>query len=504
MPRWLVVLGVAVCCGCDRGPQDPFRLVVAVPSGPGTPSPNMAHDGPTVSVLNNVYETLVEVDANLVLRPGLAESWHTPDDTTWMFRLRTGVRCHDGRLLEAADVAQSLDHARVDPGSARRGLLAGVRSIEAADRQTVVLRTTRPVDTLATRLASVFVWAPPARSGEPGVGTGPYRIRSWAPSGDTVLEAVLGHRSGSSHIPVVTFRAIADARERVKQLVEGSVDLVVDPALGGLADLGNPPKGKILSRSGLRTLFVGMDSTRERTPYVDSKTNPFRDRTIRQAVALAIDRRRLVAGPLSGAAEVIDQVASPDELGAFRDSIPVRPYDPPAAGHLLSRSSHPQGFQLTLDFASSPDTDAVTRALAGDLARIRIRMALRPASEADLLRRVERRDTSFYIMAWNSETGDGRLSYESLLHSAVGGRGHDNGGGYSNPAMDKLIESGLARLTHDERRLLLARLATKVALDVPIVPLVRSFDRYAVAEGLQFTPRLDRRIRAADVQWKTR
>jgi len=82
-----------------------------------------------------------------------------------------------------------------------------------------------------------------------------------------------------------------------------------------------------------------------------------------------------------------------------------------------------------------------------------------------------------------SLTGDGRLSYESLLHSAVGGRGHDNGGGYSNPAMDKLIERGLGRLTHDERRLLLARLATKVALDVPIVPLVRSFDRGSPASA---------------------
>jgi len=498
--RWLAAFAGAITLACHAS-KPMARLVVAVPSSPSTLFPNTARDGTTVSVLSNVYETLVDLDANLALRPGLAESWYTPDDSTWVFRLREGVRCHDGRALEAADVAKSLEHARDDPASARRGPLAGVRAIEAPDPRTVVLRTDRALDTLAARLTSVFVWAPPLRPGEPGVGTGPYRVRSWTPDGDAVLEAVADPRRGPS-IPVVTFEVVLDAHERARRLLEGRVHLVVDPPTELRTSLAERPEVYVVRRQGLRVLFLAMDVVRARTPYADPPANPFRDKRVRQGLALAIDRRGLAQGVFKGVSEVVDQVASPHELGAFKDSVPVRPYDPAGAQRLLEAAGYGHGFSVSLDFATGPDTSAIARALQRDLSRIGVRLLLRPALENRFVARIERRDTSLYLMAWNSEIGDGRLSYESLLYSSSGGRGRDNGGGYSDGGMDRLIRDSSRRTTPDERRLLLARLAAKVAMDVPIIPLLRTDDLYAVAEGLAFHPRLDRRIRAADIGWK--
>jgi peptide/nickel transport system substrate-binding protein len=501
--RWSITLAIGLALACTAEKKAP-SLVVAFPSSPSTRFPNVASDEATLSVLNNVYETLVEVDPNLALRPGLAESWYAPDDSTWVFRLRADIRCHDGRTLRAGDVAKSLEHARADPASVERGQLADIREIETPDQRTVVLHTDRPSETLPAQLGNVLIWAPAPRAGDPGVGTGPYRVRSWTPGGDILLEAFPGHRGFPPSIPVVAFEAPLDPEEGARRLLRGQVHIVVDPSTEQLAALRGRPGFKAISRRGLRVLFLGMDDARQRTPYTDSSANPFRDRRVRQALALAIDRRKLADEVLHGFAEVVDQIASPDELGAFKDSVFVRPYDPAAARRLLSAAGYAHGFSVSFDFAKSPAIEPVAQALAKDLLQIGVRLILRPELEAQVIGRVERQDTSFYLLAWRSHTGDGRAAYESLLHSSVGGRGRVNGGGYSDGEMDLLIEKSYGPMTPNERRLVLARLANKVAVDVPIIPLLRTDDSYLLAGDLEFVPRLDRNIRVDEIRWKPR
>jgi peptide/nickel transport system substrate-binding protein len=453
-------------------------------------------------VLSNVYETLVEVDPNLGLRAGLAELWYSSDDSAWVFRLRAGIRLHDGRSLGAADVANSLEHARADTESARRGELADIRAIDIRDERTLVVHTNAPSDTLPARLGNVFIWAPAERAGDPGVGTGPYHLRSGTPSGDTFLDAFPLYSGRPPSIPSVEFKAIPDSGERARQLLGGQVHILVDPPIEQMASFRSGPGFKVISRRGRRVVFLGMDGTREKTPYAESAANPFLDRRVRLAIALAIDRRALAEDVLGGFAESLDQIASPDELGTLKDRVFARPWDPEAARRLLTAAGYPRGFSVALDFDTSPDTEAVAKAVASDLAAVGVRVIERPVPEAEVIGRVERRDTSLYLLVWLSPTGDARTSYASLLHSPVGGLGRDNGGGHSDVSMDRLIETGYGRATPDERGLLLTRLAAKVALDVPIIPLLRTNDSYVVARELEFTPRLDRLIRATEIRWK--
>src|SRR5689334_19541276 len=109
-----------VLCGCRAGapvPEPAQRVVVAYASGAQALRPHLANDEYTSSILGNVFEPLVALDGELGLQPALAESWLTPDDLTWVFRLRPGVRFHDGTPLEARDVVAALEQARSDPSS---------------------------------------------------------------------------------------------------------------------------------------------------------------------------------------------------------------------------------------------------------------------------------------------------------------------------------------------------------------------------------------------------
>src|SRR4029450_6016423 len=104
----LLLAGLLPCSGRRSS------VVVGLPSRPTAPFPYGTVEEFTNSILSNVYEPLVELDADLGLKPGLAESWHTPDDHTWVFALRHPVTLHDGRSLDAAMVAASIRLARDD------------------------------------------------------------------------------------------------------------------------------------------------------------------------------------------------------------------------------------------------------------------------------------------------------------------------------------------------------------------------------------------------------
>jgi peptide/nickel transport system substrate-binding protein len=234
---------------------------------------------------------------------------------------------------------------------------------------------------------------------------------------------------------------------------------------------------------------------------VSTPRNPFRDVRVRRAVALAIDRDALVRGPLAGQAEVVDQIVSPQVFG-HHDGLPLLAHDPAEARRLLAEAGYADGFEVDLDLTATagrphPALEPVMR----DLGAVGIRVRPRASQLASLLDRVERRDTALYLMGWISTSGDAGSSAEYLLHTPGGAYGIDNGGGYSSPDVDRLLGEAARCLDSGERRLLLRRAFERVHEDVPVVPLYRATDIYAVAERLVFVPRLDREIRGAELRW---
>jgi peptide/nickel transport system substrate-binding protein len=467
--------------GCRR--LEPRRITIAQEGEVIALDPVRVAEALTQSTLSNVYEGLVTFDAEMRVVPALAASWSSPDETTWLFRLRPGVRCHDGRALTAPLAAAALERARSHADSRLRGRLATIRSVSALDDDTLRVATSRPDPMLLNRLAYVLL-AP-----QPGVGTGPYRIASWKRGEPLALEAFDDYWGGRASIDEVRFVSIPEAGGRMSALRDRSVDLLRWVPEARLAEAGKAAGFRVASRAGLVSYYLWFDSRR-------ATGGPFADPRVRRAVSLAVDRARLVAD-LGGRAEPLDQVVPQGVFGHVAGLAGAR-FDPEAARRLLAEAGHPNGLDVTLTLSPGASTEAVRASLGGMLARVGIRATIVVPEWSALMADLEAGRVAFYLLGWRLETGEASTFLHDCLHSRGAGAGGCNPG-YSNPVLDRLLDETEA-IGEDQRRLERFREVTVAVMeDAPLVPLYRQADQYAVSSRLRWSPRLDGKLLAASM-----
>jgi peptide/nickel transport system substrate-binding protein len=246
-----------------------------------------------------------------------------------------------------------------------------------------------------------------------------------------------------------------------------------------------------------------MDCAREQSVYLRAARNPFRDRRVREAISLAIDRDALTKGPLHGYADPAQQIPRPTEVG-FDPALPPRRFDPERARLLLQQAGYRDGFETPLDYMPGKylAVDAVVESLVLQLGQIGIRVRPQPRPPADMLQHVEARDTAFYLLGWMNETGSAHETYASLLHSVTANLGATNGGGYANPQFDLLVERVSGELDHAERVELLREATRIIDVDLPVVPLYRQHDLYAHVRALEFNPPPFGRLLLTRMRWR--
>jgi peptide/nickel transport system substrate-binding protein len=174
----------------------------------------------------HVFDALVHFDSGQKTVPGLAESWRLLDETTWEFRLRKGVRFHNGDPFTAGDAKFSLDRARTHPKSLQKGYVALVKEVRVVDPHTLHLKTERVFPDLLPNLTNIAIY-PEKYHKEVGdaafaqrpIGTGPYRLQEWIKDRHAVLRANDQHWGGAPAIKTLTFRPIPEGTTRVAALV---------------------------------------------------------------------------------------------------------------------------------------------------------------------------------------------------------------------------------------------------------------------------------------------
>ncbi|MET0554413.1 MAG: ABC transporter substrate-binding protein [Vicinamibacteria bacterium] len=476
--------------GCGSRADEERAVVVTIPAGLQSLYPHTQHEEYALSVLANVYDSLVEQESDLRLVPGLAQSWETPDDNTWVFRLREGVTLHDGRVLDAPLVAAALKRAQHDPDS--RTAVDGhvVRTIDAADARTLVVKTARPV--ASPVFATSFLWID--CRGEP-CGTGAYRVESWARGGDVSLVAFDRHWRGRPAVGRLRFQVLPEAADRVTALREGRAHLAMDPPAAALPELQAAPDLTTASRPGLRVIFLGL-----RVQARDGENEPLADLRVRRALSLAIDRSALVKGALGGEAEVANQLVSPEVFG-YAQSLDPLAHDPRAARALLAEAGA-AGTRLELHYAAQKyrAIAAVADGVARDLAAVGLTVEPRAWDPAEFGARHARGEFRLWLRGWMTVRHAG-LSYDYLLRTRAGVMGGENVGGYSDPMVDDALERAEG-LQNDRARLQLFSYAAYRAYDaLPYIPLYRQNDLYAASRAIVFRPRLDRRVLGRELAW---
>ena len=475
IPR--LALGLSLLLAAPAGAQ---TLRIGMQANPSTLDPHWLLNLANTGALRNIYDTLVARDDQMRLKPGLAESWRVVDDTTWEFKLRPGVRFHDGSPLTSADVAASFQRVPNVPGNPNpyTVYLSGVTGVEVVDDLTFRIRTAGPLPILPTNLTQIFIVPrsaerkgnPEFNSGEAAIGTGPFRVVSWSTNEPVVMRRNDNYWGGRVAWETASLVPIPNDAARVGALLAGDVDFINNVPLQDAARVEGDRRMALFAGPSIYAVNIYPDVERQAPPGVDAGgQNPMRDARVRRAMSLALNREGIARQVMDGYADPTDQPVPPFVFGAIPDR-PVPAQNLAQAQALLNEAGWGQGFGLNL-FCSPNRTPRICQAIAASWTRIGIRTTVEVVPQATFLPRRNRRDYGLFVTVFGSLTGETSYQLGSQLHSVgtVPGLGALNFTGLGAAATDAQIQQARATLDDTERARLLRGLVQHVVDDSLII-----------------------------------
>lgn len=487
-----IALAVVLLTACvAAGPVGATTLRFASAFDPQSLDPHALALLYQTRVVSQIYESLVARDRDFAIEPALAVSWQQVEPRRWRFKLRPNVKFHDGTPFVADDVVFSIGRA-LAKNSQRSFQLRGVIEARKVDDLTVDFLLEAPDAVLPEKLVYVGImskaWAAKHDVIEPQNynakqetyavrntnGTGPYVLKSYESDVRTVLVANPNWWGRRGNVDEATYVVIQSDATRLAALISGQVDLVIDPPFQDVPRLQKEARFKLAQITDIGTQYLGFDQSRDELQFSDVKgRNPFKDLRVRRAVYAAIDIDAIVAKVLRGQATASGSYVS-RLLDGYVPELESRPkYDPAAARALLKEAGYPDGFQVTLDCVNVAYRAAVCQAITGMLAQVGIRTTFQPWPTATFFPKLTQATTSFFEFGWSPQT-DPWPMLNAIVHSyGADGPGTFNGGRYSNPRLDQLIDSIRVEPDIARRRQLVGDALRLMRAELPLLPLYR-------------------------------
>jgi peptide/nickel transport system substrate-binding protein len=474
-----IVLGVATLLSLSVAQKSGGVLRAGMQADPVGLDPHTTNATATRNQLENVYDTLVRFDSKGKIIPSLAQSWTaSKDKLTWTFVMRTGVRFHNGRALEASDVVYSINRIK-DPSlkSPRADNFSQVESVRASSKLTVVFKLKQPFSPLLAKLAASLNVILPKEAVETintkPVGTGPFTFSEYIPNTRMVLKRNPNYWERDArgtrlpYLEGITFSYLPDATARTTALRAGSVDWIEYVPASDIKTVRDAPNLEV----------VGGLSANFRSLYFNLKEKPLDDVRVRQAIAYAIDPQEVVDVALFGAGGVVAKGTTIPTGGFY--SFANSPYGKPnleRARQLLRDAGVPNGFSLDLKVTSTYDfLRAPAEVIQAQLAKIGVKVNIQAEEWSVYLPNfVGKKFTSTII----GESGQG--DPDDYLYNVFHSKGNGNYMNFSDPALDKLLEEGREIADQEDRKALYDRAQERILQLVPMVPLFHS----AQYEGL--------------------
>jgi peptide/nickel transport system substrate-binding protein len=471
---------------------------------------------PNNNVADHIFGTLLNTDAKQRLVPGIAESWRAIDDLTWEFKLRKGIKFHDGSELTAEDVAFSIDRTGKVPNSPAPFTLYTKQVTEAivVDPYTLRLKSATPYPNMAVEIATVQIVSRKAatgastddfNSGKAAIGAGPYKLVRYSRGDRIELARHDGYWGPKPHWEKVTLRLLTNDASRVAALLAGDVQAIENIPTADMAKLAKNPGIGVFRAVSNRVIYLHLDSNRDKSPFVTDKAgqpldrNPLKDVRVRRAMSKAINRQAIVDRVMEGLAVPAGQLL-PDGMFGVSPKLKVEPYDPEGAKKLLAEAGYPNGFGLTIHTPNNRyiNDEQIAQAVAQMLTRVGIVTKVDAMPANVFFTRSGKLEFSFMLVGWGSATGEMSSPLKSLVatYNKEKGRGPANRGRYSNPALDELIEKALVTVDDKAREGLLQQ-AVEIAMnDVGVIATHFQVNTWAARRGIGYTARSDERTHA--------
>ncbi|SIO27696.1 ABC transporter substrate-binding protein [Agromyces cerinus] len=481
-----VALTITGCSSAKPSPTEAGAaggsLVVGVTSDPDTLFPWKATQFQAVNVLQNLYGTLTEFDADLNVVPGLAESWEASEDgLTVTFTLREGVTFADGSTFGSEDVKFSLEAIAAEATAAvARTSLASVAGIETPDEQTVVLTLSAPDAALPANLAVINMAMLSSDDTEAELnttpnGTGPFVLEDRKASQSLTLAKNDAYWGDAAKLDTVEFRVIPDESSIVSAMQSGNVQLAVfdDPLVAQTAESGT----------------VSVEKTPQLSYHalqLNARRGDLADVNVRLAIQCAVDRQEVLDTAALGEGEVTGPITSP----AYRSDPDARPCperDLDKAAKYLDKAGKSDGVTIKTIVSQGEYATSVNEAQ-----NLKAQLA-----EANITLELEVLESGAFVDRWIAADFDaavalngGRPDPDGMYGRYFTSTGNLNQvAGYSSPELDALFAEGKQSSDPDERKDIYAQISENLEDNAAWIWLFTSYSYTAASSEVQgFTP----------------
>ncbi|RJQ82052.1 ABC transporter substrate-binding protein [Pseudonocardiaceae bacterium YIM PH 21723] len=481
--RALLGLGLlSLLSGCATGPGAGTVLRIAQPADPRTLDPHKISDMPSMNALINVFDTLTTRGPDNRLAPGLALSWEAPDPYTWRFRLRPGVRFHNGEACDAVAVAFSVNRL-LNP--ATKSPIVELRNVSAAvplDELTVELRTSKP-DPIIPAKVSLFggVVVPPgylAVAGDAGfarhpVGTGPFTFVDFQRDRRLRLRANPGYWAGPAGYRDLEFMPMPNTSSALAALQSDEVDMVTELSPDSALQITGYRGVSIRNYPAVPTSYVSLDTT----------DGPLSDVRVRRALNHAVDVPLLIKAVMDGKAR---ELATLIPRESFGHDPAITPYtrDLDLAKRLLTEAGYPNGFDTTL--TARTDSALLAEAISGLLARAGVRAAVRLLDIGTYTARLTSDNRRALGPMYLAKSTGWTLDGQSLVQSNV--RHDRRQSRWNSPEADRLIDAEELGIAPEDRQRAFTELQRLLKDQAPFVFLFQSDSIYAMGDRAHWQP----------------
>lgn len=434
-----------------------------------------------------IYDTLYGFDVNGNLVPRLATAVTvSPDAKTFTYKLRKGVKFHNGTEFTSKDVKASIDHV-LNPASksTRRPFFAPVLdSVETPDPYTVTFRLKAPDGAFANKIAGYLYIVPgdyvaslptPEAFAQAPVSLGPYKVKRFAPGGgELVLERFDDYWGTRPAIKTLVFKVITEPVSRVNAILRGEVDLAVV--------LPFPDYERLRKEPGLTVTASPVASPLYVRAYTTDSASPISKREVRQALSHALDTQAIIKTVLHGVGEPLGTFISKYyPYGSDKDLKPYA-YDPKKARALLAQAGYPNGFEITLNTQGDMPKE-LGEAIAAYWGQVGVRVRLNRLTYA-----------AFQRLNNTHASGPLALSqFTNALYDPI----HPVGGGfskegtwsdYNNPAIDALLQKASTASTPAQRGAIFKEVGQTLHDDAAAFFISEYFYVFARKSGVDWTP----------------
>ncbi len=472
-----------------------------------TLDPAAASDGESAKVIDQIFEGLVRFSDDparpSTLLPSLATDWEcTADRLAWTFRLRKGVRFHDGSLFDAEAVKFSFERI-LDPGHPQAPPLCPYRSTFARIQEIRVLGPHRirfflrePSVVFLRDLAmfSASIVSPKAvreegkAFGRNPVGTGPFRFVSWKQDVAIRLTRFDGWwgEPPAQGVRDLVFAQVADPRMRLSRLRSGEIQIGDNLGLQDLESLRGDARVRLVQTKGMNVCYLAMNN--ERPPFTDIR--------VRQAVARALDRSKILARGFQGFGEAAYDLLPSTVPGHSEKAWPGLDRD--RARALLEEAGVDPKKPVRLTVMNNPrpylgDPERVAELCRDELAKVGLVVKIEKLDWAGFIQKLQQGEHEMALVGWSSDNGDPDNFYGPILSKEA--IGATNFVRMRHARFEALLQEAREEAEFDKRSEILKRIQAILARECPCVPLAHAPVTVALApevEGFSLHPiRLD-------------